>query len=352
MQLERSANSRFESYVVPAQELDPADVRAWDGLCSSRTHLSSPFLTPHYAKAVARVKPDVYVCVITRDKRAVGFLPFQFRNRFHRLLRSAERVGEEMTDYFGMVAEPGVKLGQQAVLQLAGLQSLSFTHLDETQLDYGFAAEKPEIGYVMRMDAPESYWGMLRRTHKEFVTNTERRQRQVEAQFGPLRFTPAEQDWQEPLRNLIEHKARQYGASGRDNIFDVAWKNRFVETLAACREQTCTGMLSTLYAGDTWLASHFGLRGGNILHYWFPVYNPELSRFGPGRLFLKMLIERAPEIDIQIIDHGAGDARYKQESSNSSHTYYRGSWHAVGIRSLILRATQSAKWRLEKLRAT
>ena len=259
-------------------------------------------------------------------------------------------VGAEMTDYFGIVAESGLTLTAREVLRAAGLHSLGFTHLDESQLAYGLTGEKPEPGLLMRFDRVDSYWTWLRTTHKEFAVNTERRQRQVEQRFGLLRFTATEAYWQTSLQQLIEYKGRQYVETGNQNLFEEPWRRKLLETLAECRETTCAGMLSTLYAGDTWVASHFGLRSEHTLHFWFPVYNPELSKLGPGRLLIKAMIEHVPELGIRTIDHGAGDARYKQECSNDHHTYYRGAWTTSSPQSLIWRAAESVRWRLERLR--
>jgi CelD/BcsL family acetyltransferase involved in cellulose biosynthesis len=340
------------SRVIPAKDLGAADVEAWDALCSAMPRPGSPFLSPHYTLAVASVRPHVYVCVIERGGRPVSFLPFQFRTRLHRLLRSAERVGEEMTDYFGLVAQPELRIGERTLLRLSGLNVLGFSHMASEQLDYGLSGEEPETGYLMCLEGPEPYWELLRRTHKKFVANTERGQRQVERELGPVRFTAAESEWGAPLDNLLKHKTRQYAATGRSDLFSVGWKRRLVETLAACREETCAGMLSTLYAGDEWLASHFGMRCGGTLHYWFPVYNPDVSRFGPGRLLLKALIENCGETGITAIDPGAGEALYKRECSNTTRTYYKGVWQGAGLRPLLARAAESARWRMEKLAAT
>ena len=37
------------------------------------------------------------------------------------------------------------------------------------------------------------------------------------------------------------------------------------------------GMLSAVYAGPHLVAAHFGLRAGPVLHWWFPVYDPNFS---------------------------------------------------------------------------
>src|SRR5215472_11879754 len=134
----------LKSHVVPASALREPEIAAWDALCGSAPGLVSPFLSPHYALAVASVRPHVYVSVLTRGGQPVGFLPFQFRSGVHRFLRSAERVGEEMTDYFGLVAQPGLRLDDQFLLKLSMLQILNFSHLDETQTEYGLTGEKPE----------------------------------------------------------------------------------------------------------------------------------------------------------------------------------------------------------------
>jgi CelD/BcsL family acetyltransferase involved in cellulose biosynthesis len=43
----------------------------------------------------------------------VAFLPFQFRTRFHGWLRSAGMHGQEMTDYFGLIAQPGIGIDEK-----------------------------------------------------------------------------------------------------------------------------------------------------------------------------------------------------------------------------------------------
>jgi CelD/BcsL family acetyltransferase involved in cellulose biosynthesis len=339
----------MQGHVIPASKLSAKEVEIWDGLCRKNPHLASPFLSPHYTRALGAVAPHVFVCVLTRAGDPVGFLPFQFRTRFHRLLRTAGPPGHEMTDCFGVIAEPGTGIDERELLKLADLHALTFSHLDETQLEYGLPGEAPETGYMMHLNSEESNWQALRRTHKKFARHTEQGERQAERDLGPLRFTPVESDWRPGLENLVKYKERQYRETGKNSVFAVAWRRQLLEKLAACREATCTGMLSTLYAGDTWLASHFGLRSGGILHYCFPVYNPEFSRFGPGRLLLKALIDNARELKLTLIEYGAGEALYKRECSNASHTYYRGAWRRAGVGSWLGRAAESARWRIEKL---
>jgi CelD/BcsL family acetyltransferase involved in cellulose biosynthesis len=340
----------MQGRVIPASELSAKEIEIWDGLCRNHPGLANPYLTPHYTRALASVAPYVFVCVLMAGGRPVGFLPFQFRSRFHRLLRAAEMPGIDMNDNFGLIAEPGIGIRGGELLNLADLHVLTFGHLDEVQLDYGLTGESPQRAFVMRLDREASYWQMLRQTHRKFARHTEQGERQASRELGPLRFTPMESDWREPMENLVRYKEQQYRRTGKPSLFSVAWRRRLLDKLAECHESTCTGVLSTLYAGDTWLASHFGLKGSGILHYCFPVYNPDLGRFGPGRLMLKALIENARDMGIDSIELGEGEARYKQDCANSFQMRFRGRWHVSSARSFFGRAAESLRWRMEQLR--
>ncbi len=74
------------------------------------------------------------------------------------------------------------------------------------------------------------------------------------------------------------------------------------------------GILSGLYAGDRLVAAHLGLRSNGVLHWWFPVYDPELARFGPGWMLLRELMLAGPELGLTRIDLGRGDDEYKRRA--------------------------------------
>ena len=338
------------SRVVRGQDLSPSDIQAWDALCKSWPHLRTPFFSPHYARAVAAVRPGVYICVLQRGSAPVGFFPFQFANPLYRALGAAERVGEEMTDHFGLIAEPDLRVDAQSLLKLAGLHHVDFTHLDESQLTFGLEGERPQIGYVMHFDSGGNYWEELRRSNRKYVSETERKERQLQGKCGPLRFCWSETDWREPLRVIIRRKSEQYVRTGKDDWLATQWKQRLLEVLASSDAETCRGVLSTLYAGDTWVASHFGLRCCGVLHYWFPVYNTELGQYGPGHLLRRALIAGATEHGIHTVDHGLGDALHKRVCTNAVQTYYRGAWFTPGAAAVFCRAAYSARWRWARLR--
>jgi CelD/BcsL family acetyltransferase involved in cellulose biosynthesis len=339
----------WESRVISPESLSADEMSAWKAFCRNNPDLTSPFYTPPYARAAAQAQGRVYVCVLKRHGQIAGFLPFQFRGALQEWLGYADRVGEEMTDYFGLIAEPSLRIQVRDLLRLAGLNYLYFTHLDESQLVHGLPAERPEVGLRLQLVPQIDYWSQqMRERSRKLVSETERLERAVQREHGPLRFCMTEAEWQEPLRHLMARKGEQYARTGRPNMFAEGWRVRLLENLASINEAGCRGSLSTLYAGDTWVASHFGLRGGSVLHYWFPVYNPDLKRYAPGRLLLKQVIQSAPAAGIECVDRGAGDNYTKRLFTNQEHRFYRGVWYRHGIRSTAVRLHQSLKWRFHQ----
>ena len=80
----------------------------------------------------------------------------------------------------------------------------------------------------------------------------------------------------------------------------------------------------------------------------FPVYNPELSKYAPGRLLLHHICKEAPMHHVRVIDRGEGDTPSKREITNDDHQFYRGSWHNKSASSYLTRGVQSVRWRFGK----
>jgi CelD/BcsL family acetyltransferase involved in cellulose biosynthesis len=339
----------FSAVVVPGTAMTTAQSAAWDQMCMGYSHLDSPFYSPHYTLAVAAVRPLVYVCEIKAGTETVGFFPFQFRNSWYRVLGSAERIGEEMTDYFGLIADPNLRCDERQLLRLAKLKHLYFSHLPESHRYTGWTAESPSSGLAIRLD--QTYWDRLKRVNSKAVKETERLAERLESAYGCLRFCFAESNWELPLRNLIRFKRHQYTRTGRPDLFAERWKRDLLHRLATVKQPSCRGILSTLYAGDTWVAFHFGLRNQHTLHYWFPVYNRELKKFSPGRQLERLIIQHAPHEGIRVVDHGVGESYAKRFVCNAEHLFYRGACFQPGLRSLLARGAWSLNWRLEAFAA-
>ena len=351
--LHRRSGGPLSGHVITPQELAGGDRSLWRALCDSDPVLANPFYCVQFTEAVADCGVDVRLCVLEQDGRTVGYFPFQFRNKLTRWLGAAERVGEEMSDYCGLVAEADLKIDVRELLRLSRLSSFSFSHLDETQCRHGLSGEKPEIGLLSRMErGGAAYWQELCAKDTALARDTRRRTRGLTDKLGPLRFEFQERHPHAALEHLINAKRDQYTRTKAPDALAEGWKHKLLHRLADTDEQGFAGVLSTLHAGDTWLASHFGIRSRDVLHHWFPVYNPDMSRYAPGRLLNQSLVEAADEHRYSVIDFGAGDSAAKQDFANASHNFSRGRWQRPGPKSLSFEIVMSAKWRLDSWRAT
>jgi CelD/BcsL family acetyltransferase involved in cellulose biosynthesis len=349
---DRPISAALSSRIVPPDALEPDEIAAWRRFMGDTPGQAAAFLSYPYVLAASKVFHKVRVCVIREGGRPVGFFPFQYAGPIKRAFGIGERVGGELSDYFGLVAAPGLEIDPPTLLRLAGLRALFFTHLDESQQRFGLSGEKPEVGLRMRYESgPTAFWQDLKAKDKKFVSDTERRQRKLVEEVGPLEFVFQHKDPLPELEKLIARKREQYQRTdARDALADGNIQ-RFLAELSACNAPDCTAILSSLHAGGTWVAAHFGLICGPILHSWFPVYNPELRSYAPGRMLMKAILEAPEAAGLSCIDRGVGDTAAKRDFANEQHFFRRGLWHRPGGVALAFRAGLSVRWRLDKLMA-
>jgi CelD/BcsL family acetyltransferase involved in cellulose biosynthesis len=344
MMLEHGISAR----VVTPFELEAREIAIWERLSTSTPSLGSPFLSPHYARAVAESGIDVRICVIYRGSAIRGFFPYQFRNPVCGWARTAEPVGGEMTDYVGVVAEPGLTITSRQLLKLAKVNYFGFSHLDETQLKYGLHAEQPRIGLRVRLSPGGGRpLESLLADQKKYIKDSERRARQLSREVGPINFIlDVQGDRREVLNKLISEKRSQYQRTNAPDALAKSWKYKLLNILSEYQFDTCRGILSTISAGDQWIAAHFGIIGNGILQYWFPVYNQAFAKYAPGRLLIHQIIDSARKVSIHTIDRGEGDNSSKRELANEEHSFFRGTWHNATLASQVTRGFYSLKWRL------
>jgi len=341
----------LNSRVCGANELTEAELSAWESLCLTQPEHQRAFLSPHFACAVNRARGGVRVCVFERGGEPVGFFPFQFAGALQAALRAAQPVGGTMSDAFGLVACSDMELSSEQLLAAAGLSVCEVHHLCGAQAEIGLDAEESETGLRVSFDGGwDAYWESIAERNKKFVQKTERRCRNIEKEHGPLRLDAALADPRAVLEDLIARKREQYARTGAPDALGESWRRKLLFELLESEHASCRGALITLHAGETWVATHFGLQCGNVLHYWFPVYSQEVSKHSPGHLLLKAVGEQSGALGIATVDRGAGDTQAKRSFANEEQSFSRGRWSRSGIRSALYGAGCSVGWRLEALR--
>jgi CelD/BcsL family acetyltransferase involved in cellulose biosynthesis len=341
------ADDRFSARLTVPDALKAAEVAAWERLCQIDPAFASPFLSVHYARAVAATGRDVRICVLYTEGRPCAFLAFQVPDLAARLLSAAELVGGQMTDYFGLVAERGVCIAPARLMQLARLQHLTFSHLDQSQLEFGLSGEQARVGLRIRLDSTAaSPLQALLADSPKYRKDSERRARQLAAEIGPIEFVLDVRAGRAALiEELVRHKRAQYQRTNAADALDAPWKLALLEQLAQTESDGCRGLLSSLSAGGQWVAIHFGIVANGVLQYWLPVYNPAMSKYAPGRLLIHHIIEASALAGIHTIDRGEGDTSSKRELANEEHLFYRGAWIRPSLSSSVMRGINSLKWR-------
>jgi CelD/BcsL family acetyltransferase involved in cellulose biosynthesis len=117
----------------------------------------------------------------------------------------------------------------------------------------------------------------------------------------------ADDDWQ----SLRQWKSDQYRRDGAWDRFAQPWIAGALEQLARLRDPACSGLLTSVRAGEHLVAVHFGLLGPDRLCWWFPAYNPDFARYSPGLILLMDIIAEATKRSVSMVDLGRGEHGYK-----------------------------------------
>jgi CelD/BcsL family acetyltransferase involved in cellulose biosynthesis len=302
--------------VVSFDRLAPADLACWQRLRGANAALDSPYFHPGFAAAVHGVSHDVVVAVARgTDGSPTMFLPVQV----HRGI--ARPAGWPGVDFQAPIAAAGTAVDADALLRAGRWRALAFDHL------LADAAGGLEDAIEVRHDSPfvdvtgglDGYLERASSTGRQNMQQARRRTRKLEEEVGPLRFV-ADSDDPELLGDVVRLKRGQYRATGAADYFAAAGRQELLGSLLGNHDRDFGAVLSGVYAGDRLVAAHFGLRSDAVLHWWFPVYDPELARFGPGWLLLRQLVLAGPDLGITRIDLGRGDDEYKRRAKTGDTT--------------------------------
>ncbi|MEM8987211.1 MAG: GNAT family N-acetyltransferase [Pseudomonadota bacterium] len=334
--------------IVKPSQLSETDIARWEELIRAAPHLQRAFLSYDFARACETAYERVYVAVFQESGRVRGFFPFQFESALHETLGSAVHVGERMSDAAGLVAEEGFALSVDDLMRLTRLWQMRMTHLLEDQSAFGLTGEELVDGHLIDLkEGPEAYFEALRAANASFLRDTDRRGRKLEKTFGPQTYAYDTAPDKQSVDDIVQRKRAQYVETGAEDAFAAPRRLALIEALREVRSPFCTPVVSTLAAGQTWVAGHFGLMCLGTLNYWLPVYDKDARKFSPGRLLLWRTISNAAEHGLQRIDRGEGDSQAKRDFSTGRQRFGVAMWRRQGAKGVAARAMTSIAWRLK-----
>jgi len=333
--------------VIHPSELGPAEIATWHGMQRETLSLAHPFLSPEYAIAVGRFRPESRVGVLTDDQRTVGFFPFEKRR-----LGIGVPISGWLSACQGVVHAPDVQWDARELVRKCGLAGWQYDNLiaDQAPFDRYHSATDP-VPAIDLSEGFDAYYAKLRIRAHRFCRELERKTRKLAREAGELRLAC---DATDPgvLRTLTAWKSDQYRRTDHVDRFDKPWAAELLETLLATREDHLSGVLSVLYAGDKPVTIQFGLRSGSLLVGWFTGYDLELSKYSPGLIMIRMMTEELAGIGVDRLHMGKGAKKYTEELKNSDIFVGAG---IVTSRSVLGTAhharNATGQWALHRVRA-
>ena len=292
--------------IVGIDTLGEAEWATWRAMLTANPALASPYFRPEFARVAGQVSPRAAVAVFSRGGETVGFFPHQRRGG------AMQPLAAPMNDYHGVIAFPGGAPSLEEAAGALGATRLNLTAwVGPTALGEDRRTVQVELG-----DAGYDGWYAERRaTHGKFFKDKERARRSMEAELGPMRV---EEDLRDPalLDWLIDLKRDQYRRTGRHDIFACGWTADLLHALLREDGDGFGASIAALWAGDRLTAVEYSLHAGDQYHFWFPGYEPSLSRCSPGILLSLDTMRLASDRGYRTFDFGFEGEHYKKYFCN------------------------------------
>ncbi len=321
--------------LVRPDELGADDLRLWADWRRADADLVSPYFSPLWPSAVARVRSDVRIAVFLKDNgRTTGFLPVQRPSRH--VLQAA---GGPLCDYQGAIGAADQMPGIQALLEATGAGRYDFANLLAKQPVFARHAREVHVSRVINLEGGyETYQQKRRASGSSENKRARKRARKLEREAGPLCLQTHCRE-EALFEQLIGWKRAQYRRTGQTDIFTRPWALDLVRNLFAQNDADLHAELFALHAGDQLAALNLCLRSGPVLHCWFIAHEPALSHFSPGLILFEKMIEHLSNAGMHELDLGAGDYRFKRNLANAARPLC-GGFAGNGTLSARLRAWQ------------
>lgn len=326
--------------VLPVVALDDALIERWGQLQRADAGLHSPFFRPEFAAQVAAVSPHAEVAVLEDRGAPVGFFPFE-RGR-HNIARP---IGGVLNDFQAVVAQAGTAIDAAALVRDCGLRAWHFHHLLVDQ--QAFAAHRYCVAPSLYLDLRggfEAYCRQRAEAGSQQVAKTRQKLRKWTRDLGPLEFVAHTSDGA-VFETLLRWKSEQYARIGAINYLAPLSTQTLLRRIVQLPDVAFSGMLSALYCGGELAAVHLGLRSHEVLHSWFPTYNPAFAAYSPGMVLFYKLAEVAPSLAIERIDLGRGAEQLKVGLGSAGVSVAEGSVDLRPLGSSVRRSCfQIVRW--------
>lgn len=320
------------------------DIAVWRGLLAADPALTSPYLTPDWARAVAMRRADACVVVWRReDGSPAGFLPVQRAG-----LHAAVPMGGPVCDYQALVGAADLDL--QLAAKALRVGRIDFTAgLRDNAVSSCLLTD--DAGHVVRFAGGWDAWCAEKQTAgSKVVSRLRKKFSKLKREHADVVFEPFSTD-KAAFDTLIAWKREQMRRTGVTDIFEHDWIDVLVRSTftAPADNPHFGGAMFVLRSGARPIAILFCLRAAKALHAWFVAYDPEFSEYSPGLLVFAEAIRAAAERGYAELDLGPGDYPFKESLANASRPIGSGFIGQPGLTSGIRAAQFQVRALVESL---
>jgi CelD/BcsL family acetyltransferase involved in cellulose biosynthesis len=296
---------RYE--VITPNELDTSLINAWKSIQARNPTFSSPYFCPEFTQAVGSVRPSVRVALIINDGRPIGFFPYQ-----RSFLGSGMPVGGPLSDFHGIIVDLQGDWDLCDLLRAAKLSVWRFDHLiTNSGMFAKYVSARAASPQVDLRSGYAHYTEGRRHAGSDYIPKTEGLARKFTREVGALNFTLHAED-EVAMRQVLIWKSHQYRESRLPDAFGVSWTRELLTQILHTQSAGFAGVLSVLRAEGKIVAAHIGMRSRDVMHYWFPAYDPSFAKYSTGIILFLRMAEALAAVGVRTIDLGKGESQYKQ----------------------------------------
>ena len=148
-----------------------------------------------------------------------------------------------------------------------------------------------------------------------------RRQTKRLSEIGNLKFSivDIDNDYEKKLffKSLFSFKSASYRSMGVNDMFSKTHYKNFYQNIQLRSNNHLYLHMSILTLDNEIIALHWGIVQKNLFYFMLPTYSKKWSKYSPGKVFLKKLIEWSIKNKIKIFDFTVGAEDYKFNWTNS-----------------------------------
>ncbi len=326
----------MQATVIPIRELSKSLKQSWLDIQASNPNLAGPCFHPELFITVGNFDPNIHAVILREGKDILGFLPF-FKDQKQLLASSIE-----FCYYQAIIGPPKQCWDIEEIFKKSGIRIWQFKAL----VDFEYIRskrgkfEKISTARVDLTSGFEKYQDTMK-YKKISYGNLRRKQQLLKRNVGPIRFVPFCND-AGVLHQILDWKISQFNR-------DLTWAKsvrEVSEKLFYLKNDSFSGIVSALYAGDELLAGIFNLRYQGIMQAFIISHNQIFSKYSPGLILSYYLINELHTFQCKILDWGEGKQNYKWDFANSSLPIIQGNFKMDSLKEQI----KSVNWLYKGLR--